>query len=344
MMTGHSAKAIDTFIGAGIRIDGNIACNGVMRVQGDVVGNVACEAAPNGTLVVDGAGSVTGAVHATHVSIMGRVVGPVQCSQSIEVHPTGTLVGDVSFKEMAIHAGGIVEGLLRPEASTDAAASVRERPISQAPTAAGILPTDDKGGLQRLGGVRGIGVVVVLAVIGMAAWLGRDLLGRPANDVALQADSPSNGSSDIKRPATGNGELRQDVKLAEVAASTAPAAPSPVPSPVAVQPGAAPEVASPDRPQSEEAVVTVKGANPRRPANVFLLISNESSVLYRKKRDDPGDGTRIVVAEGERASVSIGPDELIRVARGGDVVILFQGQKVSQRAIESGSWISFIPR
>jgi hypothetical protein len=91
-------------------------------------------------------------------------------------------------------------------------------------------------------------------------------------------------------------------------------------------------------------VISVRGANPRRASGVFLLISNEPSVLYKKKRSDPGGGARITATQGEKISIAIAPDELIRVAEGRDIVILYQGQKVSRNTIESGSWISFTPR
>jgi hypothetical protein len=120
---------------------------------------------------------------------------------------------------------------------------------------------------------------------------------------------------------------------APLAPSLSVAAPEAAPAPASENPGASPEK-----------VVSVRGANPSRPAGVFLLISNEASILYRKKRDDPGEGARIAVGEGEKVSVAIAPDELIRVAKGRDIAILFQGQKVSRSTIESGAWISFVAR
>lgn len=341
----RSPNCIDTLIGAGMRVVGDIACTGVMRVQGDILGNVSCRDNPNGTLVVDSAGCVTGTVNMTHVAVRGRVIGPVQSSQAIEIHQGGSLAGDISFKELAIHAGGVVEGLLNPTVAMAGDEFAREhRPQgSEEPSAHEFSTpvTTGIGFMERFGGARKISLAILLAIAAVAAaWMGRApvVVTHPADDAALRADSSSLDSADPKSPPAGGGDPPNEPKATAVDA--VPVAPS-------LSAGArdTAQTPSPDHPgNSREEVVTVRGANPRRPAGVFLLISNEPSVLYRKKRDDPGEGARISVAEGERASVSIAPDELIRVAEGRDVVILFQGQKVSRNTIESGSWISFVPR
>ena len=327
-----------------MRIDGDIGCPGVLRVQGDVLGNVSCDDNPNSTLVVDSAGSVTGTVNATHISVRGHVIGPVQSSHSIEIHQGGSLVGDISFKELAIHAGGVVEGLLKPSVAMEDNKSVRERrpQVSEEP-AADKFSTPIANGrrfMERLGGERKVGVAALVAIVVTVAWMGRHpvAIDRPADDAVLGADSSLKNSIDQKSPPAGGVDLRNDPKTVD--GDAAPIAPS-----LSVGAQDTTQTSSPDRPaMNQRRVVTVRGANPSRPDGVFLLISNEPSVLYRKKRDDPGEGARIPVSDGERVSVSIAPDELIRVAEGRDVVILFQGQKVSRNTIESGSWISFVPR
>jgi hypothetical protein len=105
-----------------------------------------------------------------------------------------------------------------------------------------------------------------------------------------------------------------------------------------------PPVAAPEASAIGQQVVTVTGANPSRPAGVFLLISGEPAVLFKKRREEAGDGARIVLGRDERISIAIAPDELIRVTKGRDLTILYQGQKVSRQIIDGGSWISFVPK
>lgn len=318
-------KSIDTLIGAGVRVEADIACTGVLRVQGEILGNVSCDKHPNGTLIVDSAGSVTGTVSATHVSVRGHIVGPVRSQHSIEVHEGGSLVGDVSFREIAIHAGGVVDGMLTPlpvPEGDQAAATTRAARGNEAGHG------DELAG--RASGKRKIAAAALtLAVVGGGVWLNRnpELFSHPAGDTAVDAPAP----------------------VAAVAERAAPKSAAPEPTPLAAsQTVAAPPEAAEPTPTtaetSQEKVISVRGINPSRPAGVFLLVSNEQSVLYRKKRDEAGEGARIVVPAGEKSSVAVASDELIRVAQGRDVVILFQGAKVPRNVIESGAWISFVPR
>lgn len=323
-------KSIDTLIGAGVRVEADVACTGVLRVQGEILGNVSCDKHPNGTLIVDSAGSVTGTVSATHISVRGHIVGPVHSQQSIEVHEGGSLVGDVSFREIAIHAGGVVDGRLTPLPDSDRSDAT---PVARGGTdTAGDEPSESTGGKRKLALA-----ALVLAIAGTGAWLSRnpEVLSR-SGEPGVRPD-PSAGSAAQVPPAA----------VAEAGGQSAPKPSEPEPAPLAVSqavvappgPVEAPPVAA-----EKEKVLSVRGINPSRPAGVFLLISNEPSVLYRKKRDEPGEGARIVVPAGEKSSVAVASDELIRVAQGRDVVILFQGAKVPRNVIESGDWISFVPR
>jgi cytoskeletal protein CcmA (bactofilin family) len=48
----------DTLIGAGVRVSGNITFSGVLRIHGDVHGDVLCDADDIGTAVVGHSGKV----------------------------------------------------------------------------------------------------------------------------------------------------------------------------------------------------------------------------------------------------------------------------------------------
>ena len=341
----HSLNHIDTLIGIGTRIDGNIICPGVVHCQGEIYGNVSSNENPNAGLVVDTAGSVTGTVNVSHIAVRGRVVGPVQSSQVIEIHQCGSLVGDVSFKKITIHAGGFVDGLLTSEVAIAGTSASRAElscalsdPVGHNQSSSDVL---SGGFLERIGGARRIGIVILFAIVASATvWTGRDvvLINRPATYAEPTGYASLKGAV-VEPPSPAGTEIQQpDQKVVE---GNAGARAANVPD--GVKPAA--QVSSSDHPRvDEENVVSVEGANPRRSAGVFLLISNEPTVLYRKKRGSAGDGYRIATPEGQRVSVSIAPGELIRVAEGKDVVMLFQGKKVPQRAIQGGAWIKFVAK
>lgn len=326
--SGYSPNRIDTLIGAGTQVAGNIACSGVLRVQGDVRGDVSCRQSPSGALIIDSAGSVTGTTDAPHVVVRGRMVGPTHSSRSIEIHQGATLVGDVSFNEIAIHSGGILEGELKPCGPTAIAPqdSPEESAAPRADARAVAVPEAGRSGGRRKLGVAAIVAVAVVGVVG-AVWLGN----RPAVESPAEATAPA-ASVAQKTPAAAAGEPRRDSRAAVVEAVVPEASPAPPPP-------------APDEPErSEEAIKTVRGANPNRPSGVFLLVTHEAAILYKKQRDEAGAGTRITTTAGEKVSVTIAPDELVRVAKGRAVDIFFQGQKVGRQLIENGSWLSFVPR
>jgi hypothetical protein len=91
-------------------------------------------------------------------------------------------------------------------------------------------------------------------------------------------------------------------------------------------------------------VVAVQGIDPAKPAGIFWAISKAPLVLYKKKREDPADGTRIDISEDATRSIAIAKDEIFRVANGRDIQIFYQGRKVAQNTIESGAWMSFVPQ
>ncbi len=323
-MTSHgfSPNRIDTLIGASTRIDGDIDCTGVLRVQGEVKGDVVCREAADGGVVVDSAGGVAGTVTAPHIVVKGRFAGPAHSSQTIEVHQGGSLTGDVAFRHLVIHAGGVVEGALTPTPDDTAPGAEPPRMAPPADVHAG-------WGKRKLGIAAGAAVAVIAVVW---AWSLFSTETPSAQDAAPATASSARESAAEPAPAARD-QARREERASESAAAE-PAAPALVPAAtLATAPSAAP---------GEETVV-VRGANPNRPVGVFLLVAHEPAVLYRKQRDDAGGGTRLAAEAGEKVSISVDRDELVRVAKGRALEIYFQGQKVPRDLVERGVWISFVP-
>lgn len=102
---------IDTLVGAETRIDGDIHFTGGLRVDGNIRGNVTESATPS-TLVLSESGRIEGAITVSQVVINGKVIGPVQALQFIELQPKSRVTGDVNYKSLEMHTGSVVEGKL----------------------------------------------------------------------------------------------------------------------------------------------------------------------------------------------------------------------------------------
>ncbi|MBI4990074.1 MAG: polymer-forming cytoskeletal protein [Rhodocyclales bacterium] len=339
----------DTLIGADLRVEGNITSTGVLRIQGDVHGDVSCDADSGGTIVVGKSGNITGSVKAPHIVVSGHVSGPLHSAESIEIQEGACVVGDAFYKAIDIHAGGVLEGTLTPGGLPEGDRLQQEHRIQMPEPAArdehDMPPADaaaagDRQG-ARFGGWRKLGAASALLVAVLAVVLlkrGPAPVAPAAGDVASAADSATKGTPAAQAVPAASGGLPDGPKA--VAGDAAPLVPGPDAN---ARSGA--QDAAPDTPEADpDKVVRVQGVNPGKPAGFFLLIGKEPTVLFRKKRKDPGEGKRIGVSQGATVSIPIAKDEIIRVAQGRDIEIFYQGRKVAPKTIESGAWMSFVPQ
>ncbi|QRM18843.1 cell shape determination protein CcmA [Dechloromonas sp. TW-R-39-2] len=104
---------IDSLIGAGTLIEGNIRFSGGLRIDGEVRGAVlAGEGASSSTLVLSESGRIEGAVSVAHLVINGTVVGPVSAFESLEMQSRSRIIGDVEYLMVEMHQGAVIEGRL----------------------------------------------------------------------------------------------------------------------------------------------------------------------------------------------------------------------------------------
>ena len=336
-----SQGSTGTLIGAGMRVEGNITFTGILRVQGNVLGDVACRDDAGGAMVVEDSGSITGAIDVPRIVVRGRVLGPLHASQSIDVRQGASVLGDAVYREMDIHAGAVVDGLLTPMLSMAGERS-GQAPHADAPKLPPIreYATHESRLAARLGGGRRLGVAAMLAaVVGAAVWMSRDpaTIAPVVVDVAAEGDSSVRGTSPAPIAPTASSR-QQDVQgTAERTASPAGGASADM--------GYVAKATPPERSAADaEELVTVHGVNPTKPAGFFLLISKEPAVLFKKKSQEAGEGKRIDVSRGKTVSIATARNELFRVAEGRDIEIFYQGRKVAPKAIESGAWMRFIPQ
>lgn len=111
---------IESLIGAGTRVEGNIRFSGGLRVDGEVVGNIESTGDKPSTLVVSEQARVEGAVVVAHLVVNGTISGPVKVSGSLELQPAARVTGDVEYNLIEMQQGAIVEGRLVHAASSKA--------------------------------------------------------------------------------------------------------------------------------------------------------------------------------------------------------------------------------
>jgi cytoskeletal protein CcmA (bactofilin family) len=113
-MFGNQSKAapIDSLIGSGTTIVGDISFKGGMRVDGVVKGTIHSEGQVGSTLIVSESGRVEGEIHAPRVVINGEILGPVFATDSAELMPKARVSGDLHYRKIEIHMGAQLTGQL----------------------------------------------------------------------------------------------------------------------------------------------------------------------------------------------------------------------------------------
>ncbi|MGB7989886.1 MAG: polymer-forming cytoskeletal protein [Candidatus Methylophosphatis roskildensis] len=103
---------IDSLVGAGTTVTGDLAFSGGLRIDGEVKGNVRSEADSQGVLVISERARVEGEIHVSHLVINGTVAGPVTCTEFLELQPGARVSGDVFYTSLEMHLGAVVQGRL----------------------------------------------------------------------------------------------------------------------------------------------------------------------------------------------------------------------------------------
>jgi cytoskeletal protein CcmA (bactofilin family) len=109
---------IDSLIGAGTKIEGDVTFVGGLRVDGEVKGNVRSTGDGGGTLVVSEHARIEGEIHVSHLVINGTIIGPVYSSEFLELQPRARVTGDVQYNSLEMHLGAIVQGRLVHQGGT----------------------------------------------------------------------------------------------------------------------------------------------------------------------------------------------------------------------------------
>ena len=115
---------IKSLIAQGTCIEGNLKFTDGLRIDGEVIGNICANEGSPSILVISESAVVTGRIHADHVIINGRVIGPVHASELLELQPKANIAGEVSYKALEMHQGAVMYGQLRPTNHV-----VEEKPI-----------------------------------------------------------------------------------------------------------------------------------------------------------------------------------------------------------------------
>lgn len=103
---------IDSLIGVGTSLDGDVTFAGGLRVDGEIKGNVRGVEGQPATLVISEHARIEGEISVSHLVINGTVIGAVHSSDFLELQTRARVTGDVEYSTIEMHLGAVVQGRL----------------------------------------------------------------------------------------------------------------------------------------------------------------------------------------------------------------------------------------
>ncbi len=98
--------SINTLIGSGSAISGNVKINGFVRVDGDIDGNLEA----SGNIIIGENSRINGDVIAKSAVIGGIVIGNVYAPESLKLLSSSAVIGDISTKKLQVENNVIIHG------------------------------------------------------------------------------------------------------------------------------------------------------------------------------------------------------------------------------------------
>ena len=93
--------SINTILGQGSAITGNIKINGFVRIDGDIDGNLETD----GNIIIGENARIRGNIKAKSVIIGGIVLGNIEATQSIKILSAEAVVGDIISHKVQLFMG-----------------------------------------------------------------------------------------------------------------------------------------------------------------------------------------------------------------------------------------------
>ena len=105
------SSKIDTLVGQGVEVTGDIKFQGGLHLDGVINGNVStADNAEGAVLVISDQGCVKGDVYVAYAVINGEVVGNVYASEKLELSSNARISGNVEYNLLEMASGAEING------------------------------------------------------------------------------------------------------------------------------------------------------------------------------------------------------------------------------------------
>lgn len=136
----NSGSNEETVIAEGLKIEGKVTADGLVRVNGKVLGDLHCA-----SLIISDRAQITGTVVAKSVVVDGLVEGPIR-GEDVVLQSQAHVTGDIHHTSLTIEKGAIFDGRSKQTAAKEKeAAPKRGRAKKDASAANDDAPASNAG-------------------------------------------------------------------------------------------------------------------------------------------------------------------------------------------------------
>ncbi|MEJ2632991.1 MAG: polymer-forming cytoskeletal protein [Acidihalobacter sp.] len=107
-----NSMRVDTLIGKGTVVRGDLHFVGGLHIDGRIEGNVVADGDDDAALVLSEGGEVEGEVHAPNTMLNGSIEGDVHSAVHLELAANAKVCGDVYYNLLEMAVGAEVNGKL----------------------------------------------------------------------------------------------------------------------------------------------------------------------------------------------------------------------------------------
>ena len=127
-MFGKGSRKLETIVGDGTRVAGQVSVKGTIRIDGIVEGDVHAD-----WVVVGETGKLVGNIRSRGVVVGGSVEGNIEAKETVELMGKASMTGEIHAPKLAIAEGAVFDGRSRMKGETGASESQEGKVMTLVP-------------------------------------------------------------------------------------------------------------------------------------------------------------------------------------------------------------------
>jgi cytoskeletal protein CcmA (bactofilin family) len=125
----ESMERIETVIGPGTTVNGDLMLIDSVRIDGKVIGDIQASQSNRATVAIGPTGEVIGHISAFRVIVAGKVEGNIAALERVELSHDCLVQGDISYSSINVQHGARLQGLVIQKLPQAASAANAEQAI-----------------------------------------------------------------------------------------------------------------------------------------------------------------------------------------------------------------------